>query len=336
MRFCFAGFGHVHIYSLVEEVQARDDLTLVAACEGDPELAEWARSKNVMISHTTLTDALDDVVCDVVAIGAPFGVRGKLALEALRAGKHVIADKPLCTSLEELFEIETLVHDQNLRVDCMLTMRDSLEMVSLRAHLSRGRIGEVQAIQFGGQHPLNADTRPPWYFEPGMHGGTITDIFVHAADALPWVTGLDWASCLSARCWNATCPETPHFEDGAQVMLTMSNGCGVMGDVSYFMPSKGGYSLPYYWRMTLFGQNGIAEVSDGSRSLTVTHEGRVVPLEPETGKSGGYLDGFLKDIGNDSVDGDLTTAGVLRAMRVALSVQQAADTEQRDVSLAAS
>ena len=336
MRFCFAGFGHVHIYSLLEDVQSREDLTFAGACEDNPDLAQKARGRGVEILYTSLADALNDSDSDVVAIGAPFGLRGGLALESLRAGKHVIADKPLCTSLEELTEIEAVARDRNLRVGCMLTMRDSPEMVSLRHHLARGCIGELHAIQFGGQHPLNADTRPSWYFEPGMHGGTITDIFIHAADFVPWVTGLDWSSCLSARCWNATCPDIPHFEDGAQMMLTMTNGCGVLGDVSYFMPSEGAYGLPYYWRTTFFGGGGIVEVTDGDRSLTVTKDGKVDPLDRVVARGGGYLEGFLKDIKGEADEGDLTTADVIEAMRVALTVQQAADTHRRDVSLVAS
>jgi len=30
-------------------------------------------------------------------------------------------------------------------------------------------------------------TRPAWYFEPGMHGGTLNDIAIHALDFIPWV-----------------------------------------------------------------------------------------------------------------------------------------------------
>tara|TARA_Y100000588_G_scaffold156177_1_gene170198 strand:+ start:11476 stop:12498 length:1023 start_codon:yes stop_codon:yes gene_type:complete len=335
LKFCFAGFGHVHIYSLLEHVQTRQDLEFVGACEGDPELAVKAGDRGVEVSYKNLEDALNDVEVDVVAIGAPFGLRGRLALEALAAGKHVISDKPLCTSLEELREIEQLSRSNDLRLGCMLTMRDNPEMQSLRTYLKEGLIGEVHAIQFGGQHPLNAATRPQWYFEPGMHGGTINDIFVHAADAIPWMTGLDWVSCLSARCWNASCLDVPHFEDGAQMMLKMNNGCGVLGDVSYLMPSTGAYTLPYYWRMTMFGQEGVVEVTEGNRSLTVTREGEIVPLQSVESDERGYLDGFVNDVRGESAEDDLTTEGVIRAMDVALTIQQAADYGRHGVSLTA-
>ena len=207
---------------------------------------------------------------DIVAIGAFFAARGAIAIDALGRGKHVIADKPPCTRIDEL--------------------------------------------------------------EEGKHGGTLTDIFIHAADAIPWMTGLSFERVEAARCWNALAPQYPHFEDGAQVMLTMSNGCGVMGDVSYFMPSVGGYSLPYYWRTTFFGSEGIAEVSATSDLIDISRDGRVASVDPEGPEPEGYLAGFLGDIAGTASPESLRTADVLRATRVALKVQRAAD-EGRSASV---
>lgn len=104
------------------------------------------------------------------------------------------------------------------------------------------------------------------------------------------MTGLSFETVQAARCWNALAPQFPHFEDGAQMMLTMSNGCGMLADVSYFMPSKGGYSLPYYWRTTLYGSSGIAEVSSPSGLIDITRDGSVVSVEPVGPQPEGYLD----------------------------------------------
>ncbi len=243
----------------------------------------------------------------------------------MRRGKHVIADKPLCTNLEELEQIESLAAINNLRVGCMLDMRSNRAFAGVRHLIRQGELGDIHAIALGGQHPLNIDTRPAWYFEEGKHGGTINDIFIHAADAIPWMTGLSFEAVQAARCWNALAPQYPHFEDGAQMLLSLSNGCGVMADVSYFMPSKGGYSLPYYWRTTFFGSEGIAEVSATSDLIDITRDGVVVSVEPPGSQPEGYLAGFLGDIEGSASADSLGMADVLRATRVALMVQKAAD-----------
>ena len=333
-RFAFAGFGHAHINTLYEHVRASGELELAAACEPDENLRATAERSGVAFTHTSYREMLDDAECDIVAIGAYFGARGAIAIEALRRGKHVIADKPPCTRLEELDEIEALASASNLRLGCMLDMRNDRALAGVRHLIAAGQLGDIHAISFGGQHPLNIDTRPAWYFEEGKHGGTITDIFIHAADSIPWITGLSFETVQATRCWNALAPQYPHFEDGAQMLLSLSNGCGVLGDVSYFMPSKGGYSLPYYWRTTFFGSEGIAEVSATSDRIDITREGAVVSIAPPGDEPEGYLAGFLGDIEGSASAESLKTDDVLRATRVALKVQKAADDEEYGMPLA--
>jgi predicted dehydrogenase len=332
-RFAFAGFGHGHIDSLYGLVRDSPDIELAGACEPDEGLRAVAENNGIEFTHPSYEQMLDAVDCDVVAIGAYFGARGAIAIDALRRGKHVIADKPLCIHLDELEQIEALAAANDLRVGCMLGMRSTPAVAGVRQLIQRGDLGNIHAITFGGQHPLNIDIRPGWYFEEGKHGGTINDLFIHAADSIPWATGLSLATVEAARCWNALAPQYPHFEDGAQMMLTMSNGCGVIGDVSYFMPSKGGYRLPYYWRTTFFGSEGIAEISAVRDLIDVTRNGAVVSIEPEAPEPEGYLASFLGDIAGTASVESMVTADVFHATRVALMVQKAADQGEHGVSL---
>ena len=335
IRFGFAGFRHSHAYGLYKQVAGMDGIVVAGACEEDEAAREEAVRNGVEITHANLEELLAETPCDVIAIGDYFARRGSLAIRALAAGKHVLVDKPLCTGLDELDEIDRLSREKGFKVGCMLTMRDMPQIIGVRELIRAGTIGDVQAISFGGQHPLNRGTRPAWFFEPGKHGGTINDIAIHAVDCIPWVTGLEFSLVKCARCWNAYVPDAPYFKDGAQMMLTMNNGCGVLGDVSYFMPSPAGYSLPYYWRMTFFGSRGLIETSAGARETTLAlfgaqgTESRPLP----EGVPGGYLRSFLKDIRGEVEEGALDTEEVLRATRVALTVQRAADENAHDVKL---
>lgn len=336
VRFAFVGFRHGHIQDLYKRAMNLEETEVVAACEEDAAAREEVSTKGgVKITHANFERMLKETPCDVVAVGDYFGRRGALAIRALSEGKHVIVDKPLCTRLSELREIERLVREKGLKVGCMLTMRDSAYTLGARDLIRRGEIGEIHAIAFGGQHPLLLGSRPGWYWEEGKHGGTINDIGIHAVDALPWVTGLQFAKVNAARCWNAFAPERPHFKDGAQMMLTMDNGCGVLGDVSYFMPDGAGYSLPFYWRTTFFGREGILEISTTGKEIRLVRqedrELRSLPL-PE-GNPGGYLAAFLNDIRGETRADALDTGEVLRVSRTALAIQKAADEDAHDVAL---
>lgn len=156
LKLAFAGFRHGHILSLCELAGRSREIAVVAACEEDEAARQelMARGK-VRITHADFGQLLEQVECDAVAIGDCFGRRGSLAIEALSRGKHVISDKPLCTRLDELDRIERLAQERGLRVGCMLTMRDSAPMLGLRALVQEGALGEIHAIAFGGQHPLD-------------------------------------------------------------------------------------------------------------------------------------------------------------------------------------
>jgi predicted dehydrogenase len=336
IRLAFVGFRHGHIFDLYRRAQQMDEIEVVAACEEDSTAREaLAAQDTVRITHHDCAAMLSGVDCDAVAIGDYYAKRGSLAIAALSRGRHVISDKPLCTDLSELAEIEGLSAEKDLCVVLMLDMRDSAPMISAREMIRRGVIGEIHAISFGGQHPLLLGTRPGWYFEPGKHGGTINDIAIHALDALEWVTGNRFVSVDAARCWNAFAPDYPHFEDAGQLMLTMDNGCGVLGDVSYFMPDSSGYTLPFYWRVTFWGRQGVIETSHNAGDIIVALNGETgVRRESlSAGNPGGYLRSFVRDIEGTVEQDELCTAQTLRAARIALTVQEAADTRAHDVPL---
>lgn len=337
IRIAVAGVRHFHILSLIAAAREMPGVEIAAVCEEDPEARRLLREQGkVEVTHEDFSAMLSEVPCEAVALGDYYGKRGELAIGALRAGRHVISDKPLCTSAGELEIIERLAETGNLRVGCMLTQRYSAVSREARRLVLGGVLGDVQAIAFGGQHPLSRGSRPGWYFEPGRHGGTINDIAIHMTDFLPWATGLEFATVNAARTWNAFVPEHPHFHDAGQLMLTMDNGCGVLGDVSYFSPDSQGYSLPFYWRTTFFGRKGILEKSSKSPVIALALDGEkgIREHEPtEPGRPAGYLEDFIADIRGEPEPGSLDTATVIRASRLALLLQEAADGNAREVSL---
>jgi predicted dehydrogenase len=321
-RFAFVGFRHSHILDLLEGVRGHQFTELVGCCEEDPATRAALKAEGrVSITHESFETLLKEVPCDVVAIGDYYAKRGELVKTALRAGKHVLSDKPLCTTLEQQAEIERLASEQGLLVGLQLDCRGYGAWRSLRELVRSGRIGEVCTMYVGGQHPLLAGTRPGWYFEPGMHGGTLNDIGIHALDFIPWMTGLDWAGVPVARSWNGKAKFAPHFHDCAQMMGRLSNGAGVLGDFSYLAPDQLGYRLPYYWKVVVHGTKGMAETHLNATQIQCVMDDASTPeildVLPATPRA--YLDDFLSELIGNRVD--LSTADALRASRLALEVQ---------------
>lgn len=326
LRIALAGFRHIHIFDLYQRVIEHPQLRLVATCEEHFDDSLMA-AKGLKPTHKNFDEMLASVDCDIVALGDCYGRRGSQAIRALRAGKHIIADKPLCTSSAELDEIESLSREKNLCVGLMFDLRDHGNFIALREVIRSGRIGEVQTVSFSAQHPLLWGRRPSWYFDPGMHGGTLNDIAIHAIDFIPWVTGLGIQEITAARSWNAKAKEAPHFKDCGQVALRLSNGGGVLGDVSYLAPDSCGYTIDNYWRITVHGTQGFAETSYNRSGVTVADDSSTVPdlMPPAPARPGGYLQDFLDDIAGVPSREGLRTKTNLHTTRLAINLETQAN-----------
>lgn len=295
----FAGFRHAHIFGLYDLTDKRDDLKIVGAWEDDETSRKAAEEKGVIFRFKTYEDLLSDPAVDIVAIGNYYAARGELAIAALRAGKHVLADKPLCTSLAEWKEISALAEEKKLTVGVMLDLRDNPNFVTALEELQEGALGKINNIVMEGQHPLLSGSRPGWYFEEGKHGGVINDIAIHGIDLARAMTGSDVEETVGAREWNFYAKDVPYFQDSAQFILKMSSGAGVVGDVSYAAPDSHGYDHPAYWQFRVWGEEGMMTWSAVSDGVMLYQNGEAAKKLPGKAPKENYLDRFLRAVGNE-------------------------------------
>ncbi len=324
MNIAFAGLRHSHIFALYDMVRKHPEFTICGAWEENAEARAGAAEQGMDCCYATLEELLADPAVEAVALGGCFADRGGVAIASLKAGKHVVADKPLCTTLEELDEIERLAKEKRRIVSCMFTMRFSPVINAVRGLVRSGELGEINNIYFGGQHPLQYGRRAAWYYEEGKYGGLLNDIAIHGIDVLEFAFGLHYTQVNAARCWNKYAAADPHFKDCGQFMLTAQNGAGVLGDVSYAIPDGIEFALPYYWEFMVWGTGGMAEFSLG-RNANFYKKGRKEPIEVQPVEpAADYLTDFLRVV-NGEADAILPMEEVLASTRATLLLQQAAD-----------
>lgn len=320
MNIAFAGLRHGHIFALYRQIKAIGGATVVGAWEADEAARAAGRE---IISEPFYDDyeaLLSDPRVDTVAVGDCYAARGGLIIRALDAGKQVLADKPICTSLDELAIIRQKATEKHLKVGCMLDLRYDAAVCGAKAMMEAGKLGAIHAMGFTGQHPLSYGIRPDWYFQKGMHGGTINDIAIHGIDALRFMTGLDFVRPIAARTWNAFAKEVPFFDDCAQFMAEYEGGAGVVADVSYAAQTKTAGDMPSYWRFTIWGEEGCMEFRFGDGKLIFagrdSEQPEVVACEPVRTT---LLDDFAKPYDEAEV------LDVLASCEATLRIQKAAD-----------
>ena len=320
LNFGFCGFRHGHIFSLYERVKNSSQTSIIGSFEADDAARKAAEEQGVVFNYSSYEDMLADKNIQVIAFGGAYGDRAAAIKKAIVAGKHIISDKPFCITLADLDEISDLLKKHNAVLGCMFDLRTSDNLYTAAELIKTGAIGEVNGIQFNGMHPLNYGTRPSWYFEKDMHGGTINDIAIHLFDLLPSLTGHKVEKIIAAHSANINFPEVPYFTNAGVVMLTLDNGACVNGDVSYFAAS---FATPSYWRFTIGGSKGMIEFNYSDPGVLLMQQGcenrTVAPQKAPYD----YFDAFLSEVDGKKLSPN--TDEILQTARWALTAQQAAN-----------
>ncbi len=323
MNVIFYGFRHGHILGCYRQAAENPNVEILAAIE-ENEGARQSAEKNLGIS--ILPDGYDKWLSnpkvDTVAIGGAYGDRGQAIIKALRAGKHILADKPLCTSLAELEKIRALSAEKNLKIGCLLDLRKMPATAQVKAILDNGRLGKVKSIGFTGQHCIDYANRPAWYFEPGKHGGTINDIAIHGIDLVAYLTGENISKAYCARTFNSFAVRNPDFCDSAMFLAETDGGVAITADVSYAAPSQV-FSMPTYWNFQLWCEGGLVTFRWADPDVTVYEDGKAAPETlPGIPAKTGLLDDFITEVQNNT---RTFTESVLTASETALRLQKLAD-----------
>ncbi len=323
----FAGFRHSHAFALYDKLNNDPRIVILGAFEEDEQARIEAESRGVKFSYSSLDELINDKRTDAVIIGDCYGKRGNIAVRALAAGKHIFADKPLCTRKGEIEEIKKLCENGGPAVGVMFDMRNNPNIIAAGEIIESGRLGIINNIVFEAQHPLNYGSRPAWYFEEGLHGGTINDIAVHAVDLIREFTKSDVKKVVGARVWNFYADKCPDFKDSAQLMLKMGSGAGVIGDVSYASPKLHGYSHPCYWHFRIWGSEGLADFSLSSDGVTLYLKNSEEP-EKVSGseKQYDYFEDYLHAV-NDEEYRKVYNEKTIKTSQQAIMIQSCAEGE---------
>jgi predicted dehydrogenase len=231
-------------------------------------------------------------------------------VDALEAGCHVIADKPLCTTLDDLDAIAAAVRRTKRYVTLLLEKRYYPETLAALELVRAGRIGTIHGVVSSGPHKLNRPTRPGWFFERERYGGILNDLAVHDIDAALLFTGLQSGTVSGAVAGSTY-----------GVATLTGPGTVVTAGVDWLNPA--GSPVHGDYRMKLIGTEGTAELLWAQHRLVLTtselapHD---VPLP--AGRRPAELPLQALAAGNQP---DISTEAGLLATRIALLAQQSAE-----------
>lgn len=188
-----------------------------------------------------------------VAIVTPNHMHFPVAEAALRAGFHVLSDKPATFSLEEVLQLRELVKESGLLYGLTHTYTGYPLVKEARARVAAGELGAIRKVVVEypqgwlAERPENADNKQAaWRLDPARAGvsSCMGDIGVHAANLAEYVTGLK----ISEICSDLTSfvPGRELDDDGA-VLLRFDNGArGVLHASQVSVGEENGLAIRVY------------------------------------------------------------------------------------------
>ncbi|MBO6755627.1 MAG: Gfo/Idh/MocA family oxidoreductase [Roseibium sp.] len=253
------GVDHRHIFG-----QLAGMLDLGCTCkgwwtEGNPQPVDGFQKRFPDIPRAAdRADLLADPEVDLILLADIPVRRADRAIEAMRAGKDVMTDKPGCTTLAQLQEIKQAVAETGRIWSIDFSERFEVPAVQKAAELVQaGAIGQViQTVGFG-PHRLNRALRPDWFFQDDQYGGILADIASHQIDQFLFFTGSTDAEIVASSVGNYANPGDPGLQDFGEILIRSGTGNGYIR-VDWYTPD----ALPTWGdgRLTILGTDGTIEL----------------------------------------------------------------------------
>lgn len=221
-----AGVGDIARRRVIPAIQAERRSTLYGLVTRNPAKAEEYPGTK---TWPTVEEAVQDSAVDAVYIALPVAMHAGTAIAALRAGKHVLCEKPMAMNHAEA---ELMVAEANAggRIFGVSYYRRLYpKLLRARQLILEGAIGQPVLVEANCHSWLPAEDRG-WLLDPALAGGgPLYDIACHRIDAMNFLFGQpEQATGLRSNAVHPT-----RVEDSASVLIRYPGGVHGYVDVRW-------------------------------------------------------------------------------------------------------
>jgi predicted dehydrogenase len=234
--------AHMKGYASIPE-----ECEIVAVCDMNPEVAaEAAKKFDVAKQYTDYKEMLADKEIDAVSVCTPNKFHVGPTVDALRAGKHVLCEKPLGMNADECRQMCKAAKESGKILQVALQSRFSGGAKFLKEYINLGHMGD---IYYARAQALRRRGVPGWGVfidKEKQGGGPLIDIGVHILDITLHFMGYPKPVSASGKTWD-TLGKNPELwnawgnydrtkftvEDFAVGMIKFDNGAVVVLESSF-------------------------------------------------------------------------------------------------------
>ena len=263
------GIAHAHFPGWKDSPYAE----VIALADLDAKtLKEQGEKQSVELLYKNPKELIANPDIDIIDVCTPNAYHTPLAIAAMRAGKHVICEKPLAPTPKDIRKmIEVRKKSRKLLMTAQ-HFRFTPEAQTLKKVVDGGALGKVYHARSWMLRRSGAPTRPGFIQKKHSGGGPCIDIGVHILDLTLWmmgnpkpisVTGVtqDKLAKLPGAFsnWGGPIPKSFDVEEMAAAMVRFKNGATLILEVSWLLNHK---TTGEDMQMWLYGDKGGAHWPD--------------------------------------------------------------------------
>ena len=276
--------------------KASEDAELVAGCDLNAEaLAKWGAEHGVEKLYADVEDLWRDDTIDIVDICTPNRYHAPLSIAALEAGKHVMCEKPLAPTPEE---IRQMIAARDKAGKLLMTAQSARFAGNARAfkeEVDQGALGEDYHARCWTLRRAGVPVGPGFIQKKHSGGGPCIDMGVHMLDLALWwmgnpqpvsVSGIAVAPLAHQQGafseWGRV-PIPPEYdvEDFAAGFVRFANGASLVLEASWILhhgePESGvwlyGKDGGGHWPSCTFNQSNYTTRQHYNRTLQLHSDG---------------------------------------------------------------
>ncbi len=238
---------------------------LVAVVDPNRTAAEQAAKElGVETWYADYRDALRNDGIDAVVVVTPTIYHRDIVVDAARAGKHVLCEKPMAMNAEECEAMIEAANDAKVNLQIAFMRRFDASFQEAKARLDSGEIGDLVLIRSLTRGP---STPQPWMYDLKKSNGPLAEVNSHDIDTLRWFAGSEFRE-VYAIAGNYRSPEAavqyPDFYDN--VLLTGRFENGRQGVIDGALAVQYGYDS----RVEILGTEGVIFIGQLHEKTVVT------------------------------------------------------------------
>ena len=257
LRFALAGCGRIATNHWQAISQHADDVELVAACDPDPAALAAMVARSGAAGFASFARMLASAASlggiDCVVLATPSGLHPQQAIDAAKAGLHVMTEKPMATRWADGLAMVKACDEAGVRLFVVKQNRRNRTLQLLRQAIKAGRFGRIYMVTVNvfwsrpQSYYDSADWRGTWEFD----GGAFMNQASHYIDLLDWLIG----PVESVMAYTGTLARHIEVEDTGVAALRWRNGA--MGSVNVTMLT---HPKNFEGSITVLGEHGTVRI----------------------------------------------------------------------------